>query len=50
MHVPTPKTWHETLAAFDSRLPVAGLPVSVQEYGKPNIKLVEEDGNRDVIR
>jgi uroporphyrinogen-III synthase len=41
LHVPTPNTWHETLAALDAHLPVAGLRVAVQEYGKPNIELVE---------
>ncbi len=41
LHVPTPNTWHETLAALDSHLPVAGLQVAVQEYGKPNFELIE---------
>jgi uroporphyrinogen-III synthase len=41
LHVPTPNTWHETLAALDTHLPVAGLRVAVQEYGKPNIELIE---------
>jgi uroporphyrinogen-III synthase len=41
LHVPTPNTWHETLAALDAHLPVSGLRVAVQEYGKPNIELVE---------
>ncbi len=41
LHVPTPNTWHETLALLDASLPVAGLRVAVQEYGKPNIELVE---------
>ena len=41
LHVPTPNTWHETLAALDAQLPVAGLRVAVQEYGKPNIELVQ---------
>ena len=40
LHVPTPNTWHETLAALDTQLPVAGLRVAVQEYGKPNVELV----------
>ena len=35
-----PNTWHETLAALDTHLPVAGLRVAVQEYGKPNIELI----------
>jgi uroporphyrinogen-III synthase len=33
--VPEPNTWRETLALLDERLPVAGLRVAVQEYGKP---------------
>jgi uroporphyrinogen-III synthase len=40
LHVPTPNTWRETLALLDARLPVAGLRVAVQEYGKPNVELV----------
>ncbi len=40
VHVPSPNTWHETLAALDTHLPVAGLRVAVQEYGKPNIELI----------
>ena len=39
--MPTPNTWHETLALLDAQLPVAGLRVAVQEFGKPNIELVE---------
>jgi uroporphyrinogen-III synthase len=34
LQVPEPNTWHETLALLDARLPVAGLRVAVQEYGK----------------
>ncbi|MGP0069557.1 MAG: uroporphyrinogen-III synthase [Isosphaeraceae bacterium] len=41
LQVPTPNTWHETLALLDDQLPVAGLCVAVQEFGKPNIELVE---------
>ena len=40
LHVPMPNTWHETLALLDARLPVAGLRVAVQEYGKPSMELV----------
>jgi uroporphyrinogen-III synthase len=39
--VPSPNTWHETLALLDERLAVAGLRVAVQEYGGPNPELVE---------
>jgi uroporphyrinogen-III synthase len=41
LQVPEPNTWHETLAALDQKLPVAGLRVAVQEYGKPIPELVE---------
>jgi uroporphyrinogen-III synthase len=41
LHVPEPNTWHETLALLDARLPVAGLRVAIQEYGKPNLELIE---------
>lgn len=39
--VPEPNTWRETLALIDERLPVAGLRVAVQEYGKPVPELTE---------
>ena len=39
--VPEPNTWRETLALLDARLPVAGLRVAVQEYGKPVPELTE---------
>ena len=38
--VPEPNTWREILALIDAQLPVAGLPVAVQEYGLPNHDLV----------
>lgn len=41
LQVPEPNTWHETLAALDSHLPVAGLRIAVQEYGKPIPELIE---------
>jgi uroporphyrinogen-III synthase len=41
VHVPTPNTWRETLSALDAQLPVAGLRVAVQEYGKPSVGLIE---------
>jgi uroporphyrinogen-III synthase len=41
LQVPEPNTWHETLAVLDEKLPVAGLRVALQEYGKPNFELVE---------
>jgi uroporphyrinogen-III synthase len=41
LSVPTPNTWRETLALLDTHLPIAGLRVAVQEYGKVNIELVE---------
>lgn len=33
--VPEPNTWRETLALIDECIPVAGMRVAVQEYGKP---------------
>jgi uroporphyrinogen-III synthase len=41
LQVPEPNTWHETLATLDSQLPVAGLRIAVQEYGKPIPELIE---------
>jgi uroporphyrinogen-III synthase len=41
LQAPEPNTWHEVLAMLDDRLPVAGLRVAVQEYGKPNPELIE---------
>jgi uroporphyrinogen-III synthase len=41
LQAPEPNTWHELLAALDANLPVAGLRVAVQEYGKPNPELIE---------
>ena len=49
LHVPTPNTWRETLAALDAHLPVAGLRVAVQEYGKPSVELVEGLERRGAI-
>ena len=49
VHAPEPNTWREILAALDSELPVAGLCVAVQEYGRPNPQLLaglEERGAR----
>ena len=40
VQAPEPNTWHELLAALDQQLPVRGLNVAVQEYGKPNPELV----------
>lgn len=41
VHVPSPNTWHETLAALDAQLPVAGLQIALQEYGRPSAELVQ---------
>lgn len=41
LQAPEPNTWHELLAALDANLPVAGLRVAVQEYGKSNPELIE---------
>jgi uroporphyrinogen-III synthase len=40
LYVPEPNTWHETLALLDAKLPVAGLRVAIQEYGKPPAELI----------
>lgn len=39
--VPEPNTWRELLATLDDRLPVAGLRVAVQEYGRTNPELLD---------
>ena len=49
LHVPEPNTWHETLAALDSQLPVEGLRVAVQEYGRPNPELIDGLRSRGAI-
>jgi uroporphyrinogen-III synthase len=49
LHVPEPNTWHETLAILDGQLPVKGLRVAVQEYGKPNLELIEGLTQRGAI-
>ena len=41
LQAPEPNTWHEVLSTLDEKLPVGGLRVAVQEYGKPNPELVE---------
>lgn len=41
IQVPEPNTWRETLATLDAKLPVNGLKVAVQEYGKPVPELTE---------
>ena len=40
IEVPEPNTWREVLAALDTRWPVAGKRVAVQEYGEPNERLL----------
>jgi uroporphyrinogen-III synthase len=47
--VPEPNTWRETLALIDARLPVAGLRVAVQEYGKPVPELIEGLEHRGAV-
>ena len=37
---PEPNTWREILALIDAQVPVAGVPVAVQEYGLPNREFV----------
>lgn len=41
LQAPEPNTWRELLAALDANLPVTGLRVAVQEYGKANSELIE---------
>jgi uroporphyrinogen-III synthase len=41
LQVPEPNTWRETLALLDARLPITGLGVAVQEYGKPVPELTD---------
>jgi uroporphyrinogen-III synthase len=47
--VPEPNTWRESLATLDAQLPVDGLRVAVQEYGKPNPELIEGLRRRGAI-
>lgn len=47
--VPEPNTWREVLAALDSRGPIDGLRVAVQEYGKLSRELVEGLGARGAV-
>ena len=37
---PEPNTWHELLELIDRELPVSGLRLVVQEYGRPSTQLV----------
>lgn len=39
--VPEPNTWRELLATLDARLPLAGLRIAVQEYGRVNPELLD---------
>lgn len=41
LQAPAPNTWRELLGALDANLPVNGLRVALQEYGKVNPELVE---------
>src|SRR5258707_13939637 len=41
VRVPEPNTWRELLETVDRELPVRGLRVAVQEYGKANPALLE---------
>jgi uroporphyrinogen decarboxylase len=47
--VPEPNTWRELLDLLDAELPVSGLRVAVQEYGKPNPELIEGFRQRKAI-
>jgi uroporphyrinogen decarboxylase len=50
--VPEPNTWRELLAALDAHGPLAGRRVSVQEYGVPNLELLNglEERGAEVMR
>lgn len=52
VRVPEPNTWRELLATLDRELPVRGLRVAVQEYGKANPTLLDGLAARgaDVLR
>lgn len=41
IRAPEPNTWREILAELDRELPVRGMHVAVQEYGRPNAKLLD---------
>jgi uroporphyrinogen-III synthase len=41
LQAPEPNTWRDLLNALDANLPVTGLRVAVQEYGQPNLELIE---------
>jgi uroporphyrinogen-III synthase len=46
---PEPNTWRELLAAIDRELPVGGLRVAVQEYGRPNPELLAGLSERGAV-
>ena len=52
VRVPEPNTWRELLDSLDRELPVRGLRVAVQEYGKANQSLLDGLAARgaDVLR
>lgn len=53
VRVPEPNTWRELLETVDRELPVRGLAVAVQEYGKSNPQLLDgltARGAREVLR
>jgi uroporphyrinogen-III synthase len=52
VRVPEPNTWRELLDTLDRELPVRGLRVAVQEYGKANPSLLDGLAERgaDVLR
>jgi uroporphyrinogen-III synthase len=41
LQAPEPNTWRDLLNALDANLPVTGLRVALQEYGQPNLELIE---------
>lgn len=52
VRVPEPNTWRELLESLDRELPVRGLRVAVQEYGKANPALLDGlvERGADVLR
>ncbi len=41
IRAPEPNTWRQILSEIDARLPIRGLRVAVQEYGRPNPDLMK---------
>ncbi|MFO0918697.1 MAG: uroporphyrinogen-III synthase [Planctomycetaceae bacterium] len=46
---PEPNTWRELLATLDAEVPLAGRSMALQEYGKPNLELINSLRERGAI-